>query len=96
MVAKMGLSEVIGPRVIAGNEENYQPGTVDLGSLRCSQDTAQKVENEVAEVLAEASQAASKLLQEHHDELERVVAALKEKETLQADDFLAMLDDSQQ
>lgn len=94
MITRMGLSEELGPRVIPGAEEGYQPGSVQVGSLRCSPATAEQVEQEIGAIVSEAQKKALKLLRKHRTELERVTAALREQETIQADEFLSMLDDA--
>ena len=92
MITRMGLSEELGPRVIPGGEDGYQPGSVLIGSLHCSPATAERVEEETAQIILEAQKKARKLLKKHRKELERVTKALREQETIQADEFLAMLD----
>jgi cell division protease FtsH len=92
MITRMGLSEERGPRVIPGGADGYQPGSGLIGSVHCSPATAQRVEEETAQIILEAQKKARKLLKKHRKELERVTKALREQETIQADEFLAMLD----
>lgn len=92
MITRMGLSDQLGPRVVPGAEDGYQHGTIAMGSLQCSPATAEMIERETEEIVREAQKKARKLLRKHRAELEKVTQALREQETIQADEFLDMLD----
>ena len=88
MVCRLGLSELVGPRVVAGMEDGYLSGS---GSLRCSPQMEQQIEGEVRQLVDNAQARAQQIVREHREELERVSQALTRVETMEADEFLDLL-----
>jgi len=91
-VTHWGLSDAIGPVMVAENETEVFLGR-DLGTRRgISESTAQLVDAEVVRIIREAYGRATDVLTEHMDLLHRVAGALLERETLTRDDVVLMSD----
>ena len=91
-VTHWGLSDAIGPVLVAEAETEVFLGR-DLGTRRgISESTAQVVDAEVARVIGEAYERATAVLTEHMDLLHRVAGALLERETLSREDVELMAD----
>ncbi len=57
----------------------------------CSEETARLVDEEVKELLDQAYEEAIKVLESHRDQLEAVVSALLESETLDGNTFYEII-----
>jgi cell division protease FtsH len=85
-VTHWGLSDAIGPVLVAENETEVFLGR-DLGTRRgVSESTAELVDAEISRIIGEAYERARAVLTEHLDVLHRVAAALLERETLTRED----------
>jgi len=94
-VTHWGLSDVVGPILVAEAETEVFLGR-DLGTRRgISESTAQVVDAEVARIIGEAYERATRVLTEHLDLLHRVAGALLERETLSRDDVELMAEGKQ-
>ena len=56
-----------------------------------SEDTKEKIDNQVRKLLDDAYEGAINILKEHHDDLHEVAAALVEQETIDLDQFLLLI-----
>lgn len=91
MVTEYGMSEKLGARTFGDKEELIFLGR-EIGEQRDYGETyAQLIDEEVSRLLKEAYERAKKLLAEHMDRVERVVAALLEQETLEREAFEALV-----
>ena len=91
MVTQFGMSDVIGMMAIGEPQQEVFLGR-DFGSRReTSERMAQTVDDEVKRLLDTAYQRARAVLVEHMDELERITAALLERETVDRDDLLRLV-----
>ncbi|HET7229427.1 MAG TPA: ATP-dependent zinc metalloprotease FtsH [Longimicrobium sp.] len=89
-VTHWGLSDAVGPILVAENETEVFLGR-DLGTRRgISESTAQLVDSEVSRVINEAYGRARQVLTEHLDLLHAVAGALLERETLTREDVETM------
>jgi cell division protease FtsH len=87
MVTQFGMSEVIGLMAVGEREQEVFLGR-EFGHRReVSEQTAQTVDAEVKRLLDEAYATALRLLNAHRDFLERIAAALLERETIDRDDL---------
>ncbi len=85
MVAEWGMSDELGPVLYGSDQEdNYLGG--NAGGANIAGTTRAKVDAEVKRLVDEAHSRARALLEEHHDELERLAQALLEHETLTGDE----------
>jgi len=87
MVTQFGMSERVGAMAIGDREQEVFLGR-EFGHRReVSERTAEMVDNEVKRLLDEAYAKANAILKEHRDLLERIAAALLERETVDRDDL---------
>ena len=87
MVGRWGMSEDIGPVDMRESEEHPFLGREIAQPRRFSEHSAEAVDRAVQTLLMEAEGRASALIAEHHPQLERLIAMLEAKETLQRDDI---------
>jgi cell division protease FtsH len=90
MVTRWGMSDAIGLVQLAPKSNPYLPGALGGTSQPFSEQTAQLVDNEVRRIIDECHVAAKELLAAHRRELDALVGALLEKETLDEHELLAV------
>ena len=90
MVTHWGMSERLGWVALAGGQGDGYLGEME-GPRTYSEDTARLVDAEVKRILDEEHQRVRDLLTEQRPLLDRLVAALLERETLHADEFATLL-----
>jgi cell division protease FtsH len=94
MVCTFGMSERIGlARSVQRHPSPWVNGAVDgeLLGRDCSEETAREIDEEVKKILHDAYTEAKELLLAHHDQLDAVVQALLQSETLDAKAFEEIL-----
>jgi cell division protease FtsH len=92
MVTRYGMSDKLGPMTFGQKEELVFLGK-EIGEQRdYSEAIAQQIDEEVRQIVGAAHQRAKQILTEHREQLERVAQQLLEVETLEADDFVAVLE----
>ena len=92
MVMRFGMSERLGPRVFGhdrgqpflGREFNSEPDYSD--------EVAREIDDEIRRIVEEAHQAAKQILTKHRKELDNISKILLERETIEAEEFVALLD----
>ncbi len=92
MVCEWGMSEKLGP--VAYDERSDSGrylGVNGYHDKKYSEETAKAIDDEVKKILNEAYQAAKKIIQDHHDEVELMAQMLMEFETLDAEDIQKIL-----
>src|SRR5579884_4272750 len=82
MVTQFGMSDVVGPIAVGDREAEIFLGREVVQRREVSERTAELVDTEVKRVLTEAYEQARAILTEHRDALDRLAAALLERETL--------------
>ncbi len=82
MVCDYGMSEKLGPLV-------YSPDS--RGSKSYSEETANKIDDEIRSIIQTCYEKAKSLLLEHRDKLEKLAMVLLEKETVQAQEIYDLL-----
>jgi cell division protease FtsH len=85
MVREYGMSATLGPVGYSSGDPTYLGG-VDLRNRPYAESTQRVIDEEVATLLREAEQHASKTLAEHRDELGRLTELLLERETIDGTD----------
>jgi cell division protease FtsH len=90
MVREFGMSDKVGPVGYGPNTPSYLGGH-ELTSRDYAEETQRLIDEEVARLLREADERATKLLVENRDSLEKVVALLLERETVEGSDVEAAL-----
>jgi cell division protease FtsH len=91
MVSRWGMSEDIGPVDLREDEEHPFLGREVALPRRYSEHSAQAVDLAVQKLLNEAERRARQTLLEHRAELDRLITALEERETLHREDIEALL-----
>jgi len=87
MVTRYGMSEKLGPRVFAQNEELIFLAQEIHEKRHYSEKTAELIDEEVSRILEEAKQRAQQVLKEKKGKMESLVKALVEKETIEQEEF---------
>jgi cell division protease FtsH len=87
MVSRWGMSEDIGPMDMRESEEHPFLGREIAQPRHFSEHSAEIVDRAVQALLMEAEQRASELIRQHRPKLERLIAMLESKETLQREDI---------
>jgi cell division protease FtsH len=82
MVGRWGMSDEIGPMDVRDSEEHPFLGRAMAQPRAFSDQTAKAVDDAVQRLLVEADERARDIIRTHRAGLERLIAALKEKETL--------------
>ncbi|MFN8459266.1 MAG: ATP-dependent zinc metalloprotease FtsH [Anaerolineae bacterium] len=91
MVTRYGMSEKLGPLTFGDKEELIFLGRQLSEQRNYSEETAEHIDFEVRELVAEAHERAHQILTEHLDKLHLIANYLIEKETIEADEFVALL-----
>ena len=92
MVMRYGMSEAMGPMVYAENEGEVFLGRSVTKTTNISEDTMQKVDNEVRRIIDEQYALARRLIEENQDKMHAMAKALLDWETIdseQLDDIMA-------
>jgi cell division protease FtsH len=87
MVTQFGMSELIGPLAVGDKEQEIFLGREFAQRREISERTAQMVDDEVKRLIDEAYAKATEILLGDRDLLDRIVAALMERETIDRDDL---------
>ena len=92
MVMRFGMSERLGPRVF-GHDRGQPFLGRDMGSEPdYSDEIAREIDDEIRRIVENAHQTARDILEKHNDDLERISEILLERETIDADQFVALLE----
>ena len=89
MVKRYGMSEKLGPLVYGKKEELVFLGREINEQRDYSEAMAEEIDYEVQRFVRQAYQKAEQVLQEHQEELERIVKYLVKRETLYTEEFVA-------
>ncbi|MBQ6401923.1 MAG: ATP-dependent zinc metalloprotease FtsH [Firmicutes bacterium] len=91
MVTKYGFSEKLGPVNYSSSDEVFL-GKDFSTRKNYSEETASEIDEEVKAIIEEAYDAATKILQEHMEQLQNVAQGLLAVETLDAEQFRQLFD----
>jgi len=86
MVTQFGMSDILGPIAIGDREAEIFLGREVVQRREISERTAELVDQEVKRILSGAFENARTILNTHRDGLDRLAAALLERETLDGSD----------
>jgi cell division protease FtsH len=92
MVMRFGMSERLGPRVFGHDRGQPFLGREFSSEPDYSDEIAREIDDEIRRIVESAHQTAKGLLGERRDELDRVSKLLLERETIDADQFAALLE----
>ena len=94
MVTRYGMSEKLGPMTFGQKEELVFLGK-EIGEQRdYSEAVAQEIDGEVRRIVHEAHEKAKDVLVRYREQLDRVAQRLMEVETLDANEFAALFDNT--
>ena len=93
MVVEYGMSEKLGPQRFAHSDGEPFLGRQHARSDEHSDELAARIDEEIARMLDEAHSRARRILEEHRAVLDRLAAALLERETLADEDLEELLAD---
>jgi cell division protease FtsH len=91
MIMRYGMSEKLGPRVLGRNHDMPFLGREMGNEPDYSDEVAREIDEEIRRVIEEAHDRATRVLQEHMEELHRTSAILIERETIDKDQFERLL-----
>ncbi|HET7122289.1 MAG TPA: ATP-dependent zinc metalloprotease FtsH [Solirubrobacterales bacterium] len=92
MVMRFGMSERLGPRVFGHDRGQPFLGREFSAEPDYSDEIAREIDDEIRRIVESAHQTAKGLLNERRDDLERVSKLLLERETIDAKEFIALLE----
>jgi cell division protease FtsH len=92
MVMRFGMSERLGPRVFGHDRGQPFLGREFSSEPDYSDEIAREIDDEIRRIVESAHQTAKSLLNERRGELESISKLLLERETIDAEQFVALLD----
>jgi cell division protease FtsH len=92
MVMRFGMSERLGPRVFGHDRGQPFLGREFSAEPDYSDEIAREIDDEIRRIVEAAHQTAKDLLNERRTELDRISKILLERETIDAEQFVALLD----
>src|SRR4051812_1222785 len=91
MVMRFGMSEKLGPRVLGRGHDMPFLGREMSAEPDYSDEVAREIDDEIRRIIEEGHDLATRVLREHIDELHRISQILIERETIDKDQFIALL-----
>src|SRR5438046_80232 len=92
MVMRFGMSDKLGPRVYGHDHGQPFLGREFSTEPDYSDDIAREIDDEVRRIIESAHQRARGILTEHHSDLQKISEILVRRETIEKEEFLALLD----
>jgi cell division protease FtsH len=92
MVMRFGMSEKLGPRVFGHDHGQPFLGREFSSEPDYSDEIAREIDDEIRRIVESAHQVARDILSAHKDHLETISELLLKRETIEADEFVALLD----
>ena len=92
MVMRFGMSERLGPRVFGHDRGQPFLGREFSSEPDYSDEIAREIDDEIRRIVEEAHQTAKDILTENRESLERISKILLERETIDAEQFVALLE----
>jgi cell division protease FtsH len=91
MVMDFGMSELLGPRVLGKRQSQVFLGRDMMEDRDYSEQTAQRIDDEVHRIVDECYDRARNILRKHTEQAKEIVNSLREKESLSSDEVKAIL-----
>ncbi len=91
MIMRYGMSEKLGPRLLGRNHDMPFLGREMGAEPDYSEEIAREIDQEILRVIEEAHGEATRVLNEHIEELHRISMILIERETIDKNQFLRLL-----
>jgi cell division protease FtsH len=96
MIMRYGMSEKLGPRVLGRNQDMPFLGREMSAEPDYSEEIAREIDDEIRRVIEEGHSLARRVLEEHIDDLHRISGILIERETIDKDQFVLLLEGQSQ
>ncbi|MBT4849270.1 ATP-dependent zinc metalloprotease FtsH [Candidatus Parcubacteria bacterium] len=91
LTTQFGMNEKLGPRTFGKKDEMVFLGKEIHESRDYSEKTAEAIDEEISKYINDALKTANKVIEENKDKIEKIVAELMEKETIEKDTFNELL-----
>jgi len=92
MVMRFGMSERLGPRVFGHDRGQPFLGREFSAEPDYSDEVAREIDDEIRRIVEEAHQTAKEILGERREQLDTISKILLERETIEAEEFVALLE----
>jgi cell division protease FtsH len=92
MVMRFGMSERLGPRVFGHDRSQPFLGREFSAEPDYSDEIAREIDDEIRRIVEEAHQTAKDILTENRENLDKISNILLERETIDAEQFVALLE----
>ncbi|HEY6636115.1 MAG TPA: ATP-dependent zinc metalloprotease FtsH [Solirubrobacterales bacterium] len=92
MVMRFGMSERLGPRVFGHDRSMPFLGREFSAEPDYSDEVAREIDDEVRRIVEDAHQTSKDILSEHREQLDTISKILLERETIEAEEFIALLE----
>jgi cell division protease FtsH len=92
MVMRFGMSEKLGPRVFGNDRGQPFLGREFSSEPDYSDEIAREIDDEIRRIVGDAHQRAKEILLEHREQLTTISELLLERETIEREEFEALLD----
>ncbi|HSD24018.1 MAG TPA: ATP-dependent zinc metalloprotease FtsH [Solirubrobacterales bacterium] len=92
MVMRFGMSERLGPRVFGHDRSQPFLGREFSAEPDYSDEIAREIDDEVRRIVEDAHQTSKDILSEHREQLDTISKILLDRETIEADEFIALLE----
>lgn len=92
MVMRYGMSEELGPRVLGHNQAMPFLGREFSQEPDYSEEVARQIDAEIRRIIEEAHERARQILRDHREQLDRIALILIQRETIEREEFEALLD----
>jgi cell division protease FtsH len=92
MVMRFGMSERLGPRVFGHDRSQPFLGREFSAEPDYSDEIAREIDDEVRRIVEDAHQTSKDILSEHREHLDTISKILLERETIEAEEFIALLE----
>ena len=91
MVMRFGMSERLGPRVFGHDRSQPFLGREFSSEPDYSDEIAREIDDEIRRIVEDAHQTAKDILTDKREQLDRISKILLERETINAEEFVALL-----
>jgi cell division protease FtsH len=92
MVMRFGMSERLGPRTFGHDRGQPFLGREFSSEPDYSDEIAREIDDEIRRIVESAHQTAKSMLSDNYEQLERISELLIERETIEASEFVALLE----
>jgi cell division protease FtsH len=92
MVMRFGMSERLGPRVFGHDRTQPFLGREMGAEPDYSDEVAREIDDEIRRIVEDAHKSATSILSDHREQLDRISKILLVRETIDAEQFVALLD----